>query len=206
MPQIKPLVDRASSISGMVSFHDLVKETTDLEVLKLDIYGIKEDKILFDELKKAAKNFINYVDRTEQRFRGNRINDVGKRIEEVFVEELKKTKLKPTQLKSSGYPDIKICDVSGRVTYLESKAVSKNWESTFRSFYYKNGSKIDSDARHLLIAWHIKEERDKYWKVVGYKFCDLFNLTQMGVKLEFNSNNKMLYSDDMILSEYKLQK
>lgn len=205
MPPVKPLVDSASDMSGKVSFHDLVKETTGHEVFKLNIVDTPEDKTLFDALEKAAKNFINSGNRTGQRYHGNRINDVGKRIEEVFVEELKKTKLIPKQLKTSGYPDIKVCDASGRVTYLESKAVSKDWESTLRSFYYKNGSKIDSDARHLLIAWNIEEERDKYWKVTGYKFCDLFNLAQMGVKLEFNSNNKVLYNADMVLSGYNLK-
>lgn len=201
---IKPLIGTTSKIDGAICFPDLVKATTGREVYKLDIDGNKRDKALFTELEKAAENFIKYINRTQVRFQGDRINDVGKRIEEIFVEELKKTKLEPTLLRSSGYPDMKVIDVSGRVTYLESKAVSKDWESTFRSFYYTNGSKIDSDARHLLIAWKLNEETGKYWEVTGYKFCDLFNLAQMNVKLEFNSNNKMLYHNDMILSESEL--
>jgi len=198
MADIIRLIDEVSQISGNISFPELVKATTDHEVYKLQVEDREDDKVLYSEILKAANNFIGYVNRTRQRFQGDRINDVGKRIEEVFVEELKKSELRPLLLSSSGYPDMKIIDQYDRVTYLESKAVSKNWDSTFRSFYYTDGKKIDADARHLLIAWDIVEESPKYWLVRGFKLCDLYNL-RMNLKLEFNSSNRALYSPDLLL-------
>jgi hypothetical protein len=202
MSKIRQLINETNEISGRISFPDLVRSTTPYEISKLDLKNNKNDLNLFKELANAAINFIEYTKRIHQRFEGNRINEVGKRIEEAFVEELKKTKLRPKLLRKAGYPDMKICDSAERITYLESKAISEDWESTLRSFYYTDGSKIDSNARHLLIAWRIEEEREKYWKVIGWKICDLYNLQQIDVKLEFNSNNRILYSDSMILGHY----
>jgi len=202
MSQVTKLIQETAEINGRISFQDLIRATTPYEVLELDIRNNETDLKLFNELTKAAKNFIDYTRRIHQRFEGNRINEVGNRIEEAFVEELKKTRLKPELLKKAGYPDMKISDEAGRITYLESKAISKDWDSTFRSFYYTNGSKIDSNARHLLIAWDIERERDTYWKVNGWKLCDLFRLQQIDVKLEFNSNNRNLYGDSMVLSQH----
>jgi len=202
MSKIRQLINETTEISGRLSFPDLIKATTQYEISKLDLKNNENDRELFKELTNATKNFIDYTNRIRQRFEGNRINEVGKRIEEAFVEELKKTKLRPELLRKAGYPDMKINDRAERITYLESKAISEDWGSTFRSFYYTDGSKIDSNARHLLIAWHIKEERERYWKVIGWKICDLYNLEQIDVKLEFNSNNRILYSNSMILDHY----
>lgn len=202
MSRIKRLIDETAEISGTFSFPDLIRATTPYEISKLDPQNNDNDRELYQELTRAAKNFIDYTRRIHQRFEGSRINEVGKRIEEAFVEELKKTRLKPELLTKAGYPDMKIHDPAERITYLESKAISQDWDSTFRSFYYTNGSKIDSNGRHLLIAWHIEQERDNYWKVMGWKICDLYNLDQIDIKLEFNSNNRALYDDSMILDHY----
>ena len=107
-------------------------------------------------------------------------------------------------MRSSGYPDIKLIDENGNVTYLESKIVSKDWDSSFRSFYLSPGiniqKKIDSDGRHLLIAWHIEEESTNYWKVTEWKLCNLYNL-HLGLKIEFNSNNQRLYSEESLITK-----
>jgi len=203
-PPFQELYSIVSQISGKIVFQDLVKGTTGFRVEKLDPANNSDDLVLFKELEKAARNFIRHIDRTRTRYHGERPNDVGKQFEEVFVEELKKTTLRPTQLKESGYPDMKVIDAAGRVTYLESKVVSKNWKNGLRSFYYSTGTKIDSDARHLVIAWDIQEEKDKYWKVAGYKLCDLYGLSNIKVKLEYNSNNKVLYTDEMVVSSFNL--
>ena len=204
IPSFQELHSMVAQISGKVAFPDLVEGTTGFKVEKLDPGNNPDDLVLFNELEKAARNFIRYIDRTRTRYHGERPNDVGKQFEEVFVEELKKTTLKPTQLKKSGYPDMKVVDAFGRVTDLESKVVSKNWDNGLRSFYYSTGTKIDSDARHLVIAWDIREEREKYWKVAGYKLCDLYALSNIKVKLEYNSSNDVLYTEEMVVSSFNL--
>jgi hypothetical protein len=201
MAEIHDLIEQSIILSRKIKkipFSDLVKATTEFKIFPLNLQD-EQDLALFNEIKTSAINYIKYVTRIHQRYEGKRINEVGRRIEEAFVEELKKTKLLPTQLKSSGYPDIKIVDQFGRVTYLESKAVSKDWESSFRSFYYTSGKKIDSSGRHLLIAWDITEEKDDYWKVNGWKLVELSNL-EITIKLEFQSNNQKLYDSKLILA------
>jgi len=185
---------------GYIGFTDLVAATTNYSVLKLDLTNNSDDKQLYDQIICSANDLIKYGLKTRHRFQGDRINDIGKAIEEVFVQELRKTKFTPELLAKSGYPDMKITDQTGRVTYLESKAVSKGWNSSFRSFYYLDGKKITSDARHLLIAWDLIEETPKYWRIKGWKLLDLFNL-RVKTKLEFNSSNKELYQKELIIAE-----
>lgn len=199
MVTIRGLMGDVSQLTGKISFPELVKTTTGHDAIQLNT-SIEQDAFLLNEIVKSAKNYIAYTKRTHQRYEGGRINDVGKRIEEAFVEELKKSNLTPTLLTKSGYPDIMMRDTKNRVTYLESKAISKGWDSSLRSFYYTNGNKIKFDARHLLIAWRIEEESARYWKVAGWKLCDLYNLNKLDIKLEFNSNNKVLYSDELIMA------
>ncbi|HOB59453.1 MAG TPA: hypothetical protein PK154_00930 [Methanoregulaceae archaeon] len=202
MAEIHDLIKEGIKISKRIQnipFSDLLNATTPFEVYQLDLTNI-HDLELLTEIQSSANNFLKYVDRTHQRFEGRRINEVGRRIEEVFVEELKKTKLKPIQLSASGYPDIKIVDNQNRVTFLESKAVSQDWKSSFRSFYYTSGKKIDSNGRHLLIAWDISNETGNYWKVNGWKLVDLANLI-ITTKLEFQSNNQKLYDPTLIIQE-----
>jgi hypothetical protein len=185
---------------GYIGFADLVKSTTDYSVIKLDIESNNDDKVLYDQIVLSANDLIKHGHKTRQRFQGNRINDIGNAIEDVFVQELRKTTLSPELLSKSGYPDMKITDQANQVTYLESKAVSTDWNSSFRSFYYLDGKKIASDARHLLIAWDLIEETPKYWQIKGWKLLDLFHL-KVKAKLEFNSSNRDLYQKELIIAE-----
>lgn len=201
MAEIHDLVKdgiRVSKRMQNIPFSEVVKATTPFEFYPINQTD-PHDIELLKEIKTSAKNFINHVTRTHTRFEGGRINEVGRRIEEVFVEELKKSKLIPTQL-TAGYPDIKIVDSHNRVTYLESKVVSQDWESTFRSFYYTGGKKIDSNARHLLIGWDISKETGNYWIMKGWKLVDLSKL-MVDTKMEFHSNNKQIYTPELILAE-----
>jgi hypothetical protein len=198
--KISELIKLSKEI-GQISFPDIVRLTTNYSVIPLDLRN-EQDKTLVRQIKKSADHFIKYYQRTDQRFRGDRINDVGKKVEEVFSEELKKTTIHPQLLSKTGYPDMKLIENPNRITFLESKAVSKGWDSSFRSFYYTNGNKIDSDGRHLLIAWNIIEETPKYWKILGFKICDLSKL-EVKLKMEFNAGNDAIYSDKMIIPEFE---
>lgn len=182
---------------GEVSFPELVFLTTNHKIIPINLTDPADLRIIA-QIQASANHFIQYYNKTRQRFQGDRINDIGKRIEEVFVEELKKTAITPELLSKSGYPDIKLKEASNRITYLESKAVSKTWDSTLRSFYYTNGKKIDSDGHHLLIAWNITEETPKYWKIINFKICDLYSLN-LRLKMEFNAGNDVLYAGNMVL-------
>lgn len=173
-----------------VSFSELIKATTGYKVIPLNAEE-KEDRELLEILTRAAKNLIELSEKTQKRFRGDRINEVGRRIEKEFVEALKTMPLKIKLLSAPGYPNIELRDQYGRVIYLESKAISKGWESSLRAFYYTKGHKIKSDARHLLIAWIVEEESPKYWRITGANLFDIYNL-KLKLKAEFNASYKDL--------------
>lgn len=194
----------ASEILKNIALPELVEATSNYKVIPLKTNN-KEDKELYDKITRAANNLITICRKTRRRFQGNRINEVGNAIEEEFVQELRKTDLTPNLLIEKGYPDMGIDDKYGRKTYLESKATSKNWDDTFRSFYYSAGKKITKDARHLLIGWKVEEERDKYWKIVDWRLVDLYNL-RVGLKSEFNASNKDVYMETSVLTTGAKQK
>lgn len=182
---------KASEILKNITFPELVEATSGYKVISLDRSNEKDVELL-NNLIKSANHLIEICNRTRRRFQGNRINEVGNAIEEEFVQELRTTSLKPQLLVEKGYPDMNITDRYDRKTYLESKATSRNWDDTFRSFYYTSGKKITADARHLLIGWKVEEERDKYWKIVDWKLVDLSDL-KLQLKSEFNASNRDVY-------------
>ena len=187
---IKIIVEAPEKL-GRVPFTDIVKATSGYQVIPLDTHNQKDLKLL-EKIKSAANDYLEITRRSKRRLRGDRINEVGKYIESEFLQELSRHDLEVEILGAAGYPDIKIIDPYGRITYLESKATSKGWNSTLRSFYYTSGRKIEYDARHLLIGWKVKEERDKYWEVLGCRLVDL-STVELELKSEFNAGNLNIY-------------
>jgi hypothetical protein len=57
---------------------------------------------------------------TRSRYQGDRINEVGRRIEDALVHEMNKQPLTVKKLAKTGYPDIEISQTD-RITYLEMK-------------------------------------------------------------------------------------
>jgi hypothetical protein len=55
---------------------------------------------------------------TRSRYQGNRINEVGRRIEDALVHEMNKQPLTVKKLPKTGYPDIEISRTD-RITYLK---------------------------------------------------------------------------------------
>lgn len=190
---------KASKGKRAVNFSDLVEVTSGHRIIPLDTSS-NEDRELLSELEKGANHLMNLTARARRRLKANRVNEVGKRIENEFVEILSGTSLKTEILSKAGYPNIKLEDRYGRITYLESKATSRDWGGGLRSFFYSSGGKIHSDARHLLIGWKVLEEEPKYWELKGWKIVELSNL-KVKLKNEFNATNKELYDESIVLRE-----
>jgi len=87
-----------------IEFADLVRESSGHAVLPLDLSD-KEDALLLRHLSYALTAFVKLTERSGQRFTGKRINDVGKRIEYMIADELRKTPLEASVLGRPGYPD-----------------------------------------------------------------------------------------------------
>jgi len=184
-----------------IPFPNLVEATSGFRVIELD-YLNNKDIELVNNLIKSANHLINMCNKTRRRFQGDRVNEVGNAIEAEFVQELKTTNVTPHLLSEPGYPDLYLDDCHGRKIYLESKATSRDWDVTFRAFYYTTGKKIKSDARHLLIGWKVEEERDKYWKLVDWKLIELYHL-KIKLKSEFNATNRDIYKNAKVLAKGK---
>jgi hypothetical protein len=171
---------------GKVSFQQIVYESTGFNIVPINTNDTN-DKILVDILQNIIKSFLKTSKSARSRYHGDRVNEVGRRIEEVLVHEMNKQPLTVTKLVKPGYPDIQILQENNRVTYLELKTSSINEKSGFRYFYYTSGNKIKSNARHLLLNISVTEESPKYWKIDNWVLSDLSKL-EVKLKCEFNAS------------------
>lgn len=186
-----PAVFKLSSELGSVPFVEVVKASSSFNVIPIDP-GNPADKNLISILEEILKKFLKTSASTRSRFQGNRVNEVGRRIEELLVNEMNKPPLSVKQLGSSGYPDIEIAH-DGRAIYLEMKTSAVTEDSSFRYFYYTNGKKIKSNARHLLLDITVTEESPRYWKIEKWALSDLSKL-KVKLKCEFNASKSDLTS------------
>jgi hypothetical protein len=142
-----------------------------------------------------------------------RPNEVGNHIEPFVKEALNSVGLKagiPLTSKgkhqSAGYPDVFIKDTENRVTYLECKTYNqKSINSSFRAFYFQpsESSKINYDARHLMVGFEIVREKRKGKNIFAPIHWKLYTLEKMlvQVKHEFNASNKGMYQPESLLAE-----
>ena len=146
-----------------------------------------------------------------------RSNEVGNDIEPFVKRALKSVeyqaqtpKTTTGKSKTSGYPDIEFIDEFGRSNYLECKTYNiKNVSTTQRSFYLSPSEefKITKDAHHIVVSFETFVAGNKGGKYIfnckSWKIISLEKLL-VDVKYEFNSDNKGLYSPDLILAEGRL--
>ena len=133
------------------------------------------------------------IDNNENIFRdkgGNqrkRANECGNDMEKILkkISEDKLTGLG----KSSGYPDLKNDTME---YYLECKvADADKLDSAFRSFYVSTLDKIKKSQAHLLVCFKHREGKLLREEPI---IKDLYDL-QLTMKCEWNTTNKVLYSD-----------
>jgi hypothetical protein len=171
---------------GKVPFSTVVKKSTGFDVIPVNLHD-SSDKILIDSLNKIFKDFLKTSTSTRSRYQGDRINEVGRRIEDALVHEMNKQPLTVKKLPKTGYPDIEISQTD-HITYLEMKTSSVKVKSGFRYFYYTNTGKIKAVARHLLLDISVSQESRGYWKIGDWALSDLSKLN-VTLKNEFNASN-----------------
>jgi hypothetical protein len=178
-----------SKAVGYVRFQEVVEESSGFFVIPFDATD-ELDKDLMRTLNNTLGKFLKTLTNTRSRLLGNRVNEVGRRIEELLVNELNKQPLSVKKLGSSGYPDIEISH-RGRIIYLEMKTSSLDENSSFRYFYYTNGKKIKCNAKHLLLDITVSEECPHYWKIEKWALSDL-SMLKLRLKCEFNASKSDL--------------
>lgn len=174
--------------------------------------GNPKDKTLLANLIKAASLAGRMVNK--EGIKRPRPNEVGNDIEpfvKLALNEVGYTADTPLtkrgKRKTTGYPDIEFTDANGRINYLECKTYNiKNISTTQRSFYLSPSDdfKITKDAHHFVISYEIytagRSNRNNIYKCKSWKILTLENVL-VDVKYEFNCDNAILYSKDIILAE-----
>lgn len=140
-----------------------------------------------------------------------RVNEVGNDMEGYVLKYLnlskpgvsaKKPANKKGKVKTTGYPDLEM--TVGDVTcYVECKTYNeKSKDSALRSFYFqpakKDEFKLSKDAYHVLLGFHLEEQKGGSRGVLGFQVLSLDSL-KVHLKPEFNASNKELYDGSMVL-------
>lgn len=147
----------------------------------------------------------------------SRPNEVGNDIEPFIKGALKligyqayTPRTRTGKSKAAGYPDIEFIDEFGRANYLECKTYNiENISTTQRSFYLSPSEefKITKDAHHLVVSFEIfvadTRGRNYVFNCRSWKIISIENLL-VDVKYEFNSDNRRLYANELLLAEGSL--
>lgn len=88
---------------GRVSLSDLIEASSDFKALPLDMND-PDDIELLRHVTFALNSFLKRCEKTQIRFKGNRINEVGKKFESILVEEIDKTPLEVAMLEEEWLP------------------------------------------------------------------------------------------------------
>ena len=157
---------------GKVPFPTVVKKSTGYDVIPINLHD-SSDKMLIDSLNKIFKDFLKTSTSTRSRYQGDRVNEVGRRIEDALVHEMNNSQpLTVKKLPKTGYPDIEISQTD-HITYLEMKTSAVKVKSGFMYFYYTNSGKIKAVARHLLLDISVLQESKGYCKIDNWVLSDL---------------------------------
>ncbi len=189
----------------------VIEGLSDNKVVPFNENDTKDIRVL-EVLKEVAKNVKYNVNLNG--IRRTRANEVGNDIEPYVKEALNAVGYKSDipytcsgHKKSTGYPDLEFIDEFDRLNYLECKTFNiKNIDTTQRSFYLSPSEdfKVTQDAHHFGISFEIiedgREKNKNIYKIHSWKILDLSKL-KLDVKYEFNSDNKRLYSKELILAE-----
>ncbi|OGQ56017.1 MAG: hypothetical protein A3J24_02555 [Deltaproteobacteria bacterium RIFCSPLOWO2_02_FULL_53_8] len=173
------------------------------------------DARLLDDLKKTA--VIAGSEFNKLGVARSRPNEIGNDIEPFVIDALNQSGYRAAvpitakgKKKSAGYPDIELVDDSGRTSYLECKTFNiENVDTTQRSFYLSPSTdfKITKDAHHFAMSFEVsvagRRKNKNLYKCRSWKVLTLDEL-DVDVKYEFNTDNKRLYAEKLVLAEGKL--
>jgi len=198
-----------------ITFAAVIEGLSGFKVLAFDEGDVDDENIL-EILKKVAVKTAQKVNKDGiLRPRPNEVgNDIEPFVKDSIVELGFKASVPTTssgKKKSTGYPDLLFWDKKKRPMYLECKTYNiKNVSTTQRSFYLSPSTdfKVTTTAHHFGICFEIitvgNNGNNHIYKCNSWKILDLSKL-EVDVKYEFNSDNRRMYSDELILAEGNIQ-
>ena len=198
-----------------VPFALIVHALCDKKIIPIDL-SLAEDQSLLEGLRGVISLCFDHIQaKPIVRPRPNEVgNDVEGYVKKALANNgyrVEAPRSVSGKTKSTGYPDILFFDDKDRPTYLECKTFSADTiDTTMRSFYLSPSDefKISLEARHLVLSFEMKSSpidgsKNSKYRPTSYKLLDVHSLL-CDVKYEFNSNNKRLYDQSLILQEGRL--
>jgi hypothetical protein len=175
----------------------------------------QKDKALLSDLIKVARFAGLNVNKSG--ILRPRPNEVGNDIEPFVKDSLRHYGYaadipitKGGDKKAAGYPDIEFVDKFKRTNYLECKTYNKeNVSTTQRSFYLSPSEdfKVTNDAHHFILSFETYVDgrvgNNNLYRCKTWKILSIGNLL-VDVKYEFQSDNRRLYSKEMVIAEEEL--
>ena len=172
----------------------------------------EKDKSLLSDLIDVSNYAVSNINKNG--ISRSRPNEVGNDIEPFVKQSLRQhgyradtPKTKNGGRKATGYPDIEFIDKFSRLNYLECKTYNiENISTTQRSFYLSPSEnfKVTKDAHHFVLSFEIFPDgvsgKNTIYRCKKWKILSIDNLL-VDVKYEFQSDNKRLYSKEMIIAE-----
>ena len=219
MKEYQKVIREILSAFEGVSFPVIVESSTGYKVLSIDK---KRDADLIEDLSAIARIITNRYYKTPitrdtyilvigKKPKAFRPNEVGRVLEYEICNTPKNFKviLRIQPLKQVGYPDVKIIEKTGRISFVDIKATTRPDVGSPRDFYYspkkKTLEKINSDGFHLLLGFIIKETEPEKFITIGWKLVDLSKI-KVSLKAEFNADNLEIYKPEAIIKEEWLEK
>lgn len=201
--------------SRQIPYTQVIEMLSGRQVIPLDLDD-QVDCELIDRLTSAIRECCKILNHAG--IPSGRVNEVGNKIESPVTDAINRLENglraeTPTdergRRRATGYPDLLITDRYGRHSYLEVKTYNRNnIATTQRSFYLSPSQnfKVIHDARHLLVSFEIVDKgelpdtqpRMNLYVPVHFKLISLDQIT-CDLKLEFNSDNVRLYSEQGII-------
>lgn len=208
VPPVDPVrqsIEAATKLSD-VPFRDVIASATGHEVMKAD-----PESETVGMLARVLDETLEVFNQDGSPINGlRRINEASRYFEDVLLEKIAadpahECVIPPTQAgkdQRSGYPDLKIVHkASGAIFYLDPKLFETgSAKSSLRTFYFEpkqETNKVLDDAVHLLVGIE-HDGVDGAWKFLRWHLVDLYDFN-VRLKAEFQSNNKELYREGLIL-------
>jgi hypothetical protein len=191
-----------------IPFSEVLASTTGKKILPVDPAS---DQAWLEKLGTILdRTLAKLNDPTHPMHSAGRINEASRFIEDELLAECNKVegwscgipKTTAGNEQRSGYPDLRLALPDGSVVYLDPKLfAAKSRTSSLRTFYYEpktTTSKVQDDARHLLVGVHHNEGQGGQLRLEGWDLVDISKIN-VQLKAEFQASNRDMYRDETIV-------